>query len=103
MLKLAQTNQPTDQPTDQQTNRRGKNNMSPTTIATIKDVKKALQHFHGGGGGRLSSDNHLVDGPTDRQTHFTISGLSVLDLSSDNHLVDGRTDRQTDRPTDRPT
>ncbi|KAH3840921.1 hypothetical protein DPMN_114379 [Dreissena polymorpha] len=46
------TNQPKDQPTNQQTNlptnRQGKNNKSPTTI--------------------LSSDNHLVDGPTDRPT-----------------------------------
>ena len=29
-----------------------------------------------------------------------ILGTSVLELSSDNHLVDGQTDRQTDRPTD---
>jgi len=34
---------------------------------------------------------------------FMILGPSVLELSSDNHLVDGQTDRQTDRPTDRPT
>ncbi|KAH3894863.1 hypothetical protein DPMN_019022 [Dreissena polymorpha] len=42
--------QPTNQQTNQPTNRQGKNNMSPTTI------------------GGLSSDNHLVDGPIDRQT-----------------------------------
>ncbi|KAH3892938.1 hypothetical protein DPMN_017074 [Dreissena polymorpha] len=42
------------------------------------------------------------DGLTDRQTELSPAGDNKLELelSSDNHLVDGPTDRQTDRPTD---
>ncbi|KAH3818702.1 hypothetical protein DPMN_120425 [Dreissena polymorpha] len=73
-IHLAQT----DRQTDQQT---GQNNMSPTTIGVIMwgaargiscgwVIIRCLKTPWGMGGGYdvLSSDNHLVDGPTDRPT-----------------------------------
>ncbi|KAH3701283.1 hypothetical protein DPMN_076266 [Dreissena polymorpha] len=46
---------------------------------------------------RRNTRTKIVQGQTDRQTHTQTD--EAVTLSSDNHLVDGQTDRPTDRPT----
>ncbi|KAH3835696.1 hypothetical protein DPMN_109055 [Dreissena polymorpha] len=71
---LAQTNQPTNQQTNQQTGQ-----------------KQYVPHYYSGG-----HKNTFVIENTDESNQELRENNVTLELSSDNHLVDGPTDRQTD-------